>query len=592
MSFNEEFDELARRKLEERAFPYQEADWQDAAARIDALRRRGGRKAWTYGAALLLLISGFTWFALQPAGSETPAVAITKQRVPETPSPAVQAAAATIEPVRSASADHVGDTAQSVTATPSKVESATMPMKATRSAHAAGPTPAMRASQYRSVPQPYKPKLTAHTPEHSKTPSAAKDAASASAGASLQGPGNAVAPAIVIEPSETASVTSDEHAGTVIGRTSPQDGSLTVHEPRSVRNDEVALGQKQPSTNKSELTHTAIEPNSPSATTKAGTTSGAVEQVANDRAANSSTALQLIDPTKSAEAPAEMDSASIANTTLLPPGDTASAVPAAPPATPPIVPERAPWEISVMGGLFTSSTKYTGGNSADWSGGISNERTIGIGAEIMHVGRNIGIGTGLHYGSYAERIRTEAIDRITTDFNPYWYLMTVDTTVLVITDTLPGMPPSYTGSSVDTTLHVLAQGTDTVVSQQHLRDARDQVNRVSYLEVPILLDAHVTQGRWMLGLRGGPTIGLLTGRRGSLPNSTADGYLGFNDVAFREVVFGYTARAYVRYRFNAGWSVGVEPALRGQLLNSIGSGELERRSSALGVMLSLTYRLR
>ncbi len=245
-----------------------------------------------------------------------------------------------------------------------------------------------------------------------------------------------------------------------------------------------------------------------------------------------------------------------------------------------------------MGGLFTSSTKYTGGNSADWSGGISNERTIGIGAEIMHVGRNIGIGTGLHYGSYAERIRTEAIDRITTDFNPYWYLMTVDTTVLVITDTLPGMPPSYTGSSVDTTLHVLAQGTDTVVSQQHLRDARDQVNRVSYLEVPILLDAHVTQGRWMLGLRGGPTIGLLTGRRGSLPNSTADGYLGFNDVAFREVVFGYTARAYVRYRFNAGWSVGVEPALRGQLLNSIGSGELERRSSALGVMLSLTYRLR
>ena len=180
----------------------------------------------------------------------------------------------------------------------------------------------------------------------------------------------------------------------------------------------------------------------------------------------------------------------------------------------------------------------------------------------------------------------------TTTFNQYWYLIAVDTMVLFITDTLPGQPPSYTGTSIDTTIHVLAQGTDSTTSSQHLREARDQVNRVSYLEVPILLDAHVVQGRWSLGLRGGPTIGLLTGRRGSLPNTTDDGYLGFNDVAFREVVFGYSGRAYIRYRFNAGWSVGLEPAMRGQLLNSFGSGELERRASAFGVMMSLTYRLR
>ncbi len=575
MSLNEEFDELARRKLEERLFPYQEADWQDAAGRIDALRRRGGRKAWYFGAGLLLLISGFTWFALQPAGSKTPAVAITKQHVPETPLPAVQAA-----------------TAHSVAATSSEVESAMMPVKATHSAHAAGPTPAKRASRDKTVPQPYKPKLIAHAPEHSKTPSATKDGAVAPAGVSLHEPSNAVAHAIVIDTSETASATSDEHAGTVISQTSSLHGSPTVHEPESLRNDEASLGQKQPSASKSGTTHTVIEPNSPIATPKEGTTSGAVEQEANDRAANSSTARQLIDPARSAEAPAERDSTSTANTTLLAPGDAASAISATPPAVPPIVPERAPWEISATGGMFTSSTKYAGGNSADWTGGISKERSIGIGAELMHMGRNIGIGAGLHYGSYAERIRTDGIDRSTTSFNHYWYLMAVDTTVLVITDTLPGTPPSYTGSSMDTTLLVLAQGTDTAVNQQHLRDARDQVNRVSYLEVPLMLDAHLTQGRWMLGLRGGPTIGLLTGRRGSLPNSTDDGYLGFNDVAFREVVFGYTARAYVRYRFNAGWCVGLEPALRGQLLNSLGSGELERRSIAKGVVLSLTYRLR
>ncbi|HQZ43979.1 MAG TPA: hypothetical protein PK735_13915, partial [Flavobacteriales bacterium] len=66
----------------------------------------------------------------------------------------------------------------------------------------------------------------------------------------------------------------------------------------------------------------------------------------------------------------------------------------------------------------------------------------------------------------------------------------------------------------------------------------------------------------------------------------------FADQAFREVVFGWTARAYVRYRFNAAWSIGVEPMVRGQFNNTLGNGDLMRRSTAYGVLLSLSYRLR
>lgn len=68
--------------------------------------------------------------------------------------------------------------------------------------------------------------------------------------------------------------------------------------------------------------------------------------------------------------------------------------------------------------------------------------------------------------------------------------------------------------------------------------------------------------------------------------------MSFAGQPFREVIFGYSARAYVRYRFNAAWSVGIEPAVRGQLMNSLGSGDLVRKASAKGMMLSLSYRLR
>ncbi|MBK8580671.1 MAG: hypothetical protein IPL86_02155 [Flavobacteriales bacterium] len=137
---------------------------------------------------------------------------------------------------------------------------------------------------------------------------------------------------------------------------------------------------------------------------------------------------------------------------------------------PPLVPERAPWEISVLGGMFSSTTKYSGSNSADWNANISKANSVGMGAELMHMGRNFGIGAGLHYATYAEQLRTEALDRTTFTLQNFWYLNPVDTTILVITDTIPGTPPTYTGTSTNTTVNVLTQGTDT--TNKHGTDPR------------------------------------------------------------------------------------------------------------------------
>ncbi len=247
----------------------------------------------------------------------------------------------------------------------------------------------------------------------------------------------------------------------------------------------------------------------------------------------------------------------------------------------------------MLGGAFSSTGNYSGGNSDSWSNGITPETTMGYGAELMHMGRNIGLGFGVHYGTYAERIKVDAIDNTTVDRWNYWYLAPVDTTILFITDTITQNGQTYyVGQPINTTVNVITLGSDSTVTTIRVRDARELRVTTSYFEIPLLFDAHVVQGRWSLGLRGGPTVGLLSGRTGALPNSTNDGYTELGDQAFREVVFGYTARAYIRYRWNAAWSVGIEPALRGQFSNSLSDGDVQRHTRAFGGMISLSYRLR
>lgn len=210
----------------------------------------------------------------------------------------------------------------------------------------------------------------------------------------------------------------------------------------------------------------------------------------------------------------------------------------------------------------------------------------------MHMGRNFGYGTGLHYGTYADRLRTPEAYRTVVNTSSSWALNYIDTTILVITgSTINDQGDTiYFGQNLNTTVGVLRMDMDSTFEQVRVREAREIINSTSYFEVPLLLDAHLVQGRWSLGFRGGPTVGMLTQRRGSIP-AEGEGYTDFNEVALRSWNFGWTARAYVRYRFNSAWSVGLEPAARGQLVDALEERGVTRRSSAIGCMISLSYRL-
>lgn len=556
MNLDNEFDELARRKLQEQSFPFEEAHWQQAEQAIAAQRGRKRRGFWLLGAAALLMVGTTAWWTLNNAEADT-ALASTSTTDSTSPSTVEQHGAEKIE----ASSTTVSTSPSSGTATPAA---------ATGNGTGATTTNGVTATPSSTV--------------DATTTSAAIQTSSTKAGRNSSATSNAPQGDRMTAPKRTSTAVAS--VGTT-GLSAPQsDANATT--PNSSVPKSVDIGTITPVTTSGVPTPSLADA-TPASASSENPADPSPATIVEPSAVAIDSPTQYADTLDDHELITLLTAAS--ETT---PADSANpAAGTAALAVPPLIPDRAPWEISLLGGAFSSIGTYSGGNSAEWSGDISRETTPGFGAELMHLGRNIGIGLGLHYGTYAERIQVNAIDRTNIERWNFWYLMPVDTTILIITDTVQqGGQVVYEGVNVNTTVNVLTQGTDSSVTTVRVRDARQLVNRTSYLEVPLLFDAHLVQGRWSLGLRGGPTLGLLTGRTGSIPNSTNDGYTELGDQAFREVVFGWTARAYLRYRWNAAWSVGIEPAARGLFSNSLSEGDVQRRSSAFGGMISLSYRLR
>lgn len=256
----------------------------------------------------------------------------------------------------------------------------------------------------------------------------------------------------------------------------------------------------------------------------------------------------------------------------------------------PPLPTRPQWELGLWAGVFNTHTSYSGSRTSDWATAHAGRNSIGFGAELVRMGDHFGYGSGLHYISYAERVAASGLT--SSQVATVWshHLMGVDTTILVTNGTtVINGQTYYVTYSLDTTIMVLVSTSEEETVTTVRRNALERTNRTSYLEIPLLLDAHTGAGRWLFGLRGGPTVGVLQGRRGQLPG--AAGYTDLQDEAFHELVFGWTAQGYVRYQLGEAWSIGVGPSARGQLGNTMQGNDLMRRSAAWGGVFGIAYRL-
>lgn len=567
MSERNEFDDLARRKLEEREFPFHEADWLEAQHLIAQQRSSGIRPTWLLTGIGLVLIGTSVWFlttdrSIPEELVEVSAIATNEKNNAPTPRNTTTEEPRTIEHAPSnALPDQVlpvgpsNDIASTRSIDPVTVTQgprsradhreistshpAPVPEGAVVAEHeAAGPSPAMT--------------IVAATPQATlQTPQATGNATSTG--------GIAAVPQVLGGSDSSPTATS-----TPTGSTDPGGENTDNVQPTT-----------SPVTTGPELSV---------ATTQLGTT---VDPPAEDAGA-SGLASYGVDTSATTTDPSE----ALSGQPTVQVQDSAAPAVAVPPPPPLVTPDQ-PWEIGVLfGGLLSLST-YSGGNSAEWIDGQTGRWSPAFGGEVMHMGRNFGIGSGLHYSTYQEDLHIAERSLTTTVVQDSSYFQPFNTTVLyVLGNVIIDGEQYYITGSRDTTINILVLGTTSRTTTRRLIDARDVTNRVSYLEVPLLLDAHVVQGAWALGLRGGPTVGLLNEQRGAVPNAAFDGYTDFATEQFRSPVFGFTARAYLRYRWVNGWSVGVEPTWRGHFGNALNNDELTRKSSTLGGMVSVSYRLR
>lgn len=523
MKHEEQFDEVARRKLAQREFAFEEAHWEGVQAALGAKRKRRPA-AWLWAVALLLVGGGALWYGTLEDGTlpekhaSTGAVEVEGAKpVPSAHAPAQEIAASTLPAITG--------------------------------------TEAVIAS-----PEPLAPT----TGEPSVKTERSFGSAPAPDGVQEKGP------APVVNSASTHTSTIQLNAGIPAQTGRPSDDGSDTEAPRSVATVEQQddFGQGSSMDESREVGADAAE--------VAALSDGPPATASPD---NQQHVAAAAPPRLEVEA---SDSAAFAVGTPSP-DSTINPEPVRPPS------QRSwPLEATLWGGPSWTNSKYSGGNSTEWINGVSGEQTWNAGAELMVMQRNFGFGIGAHYASYQERFNQEEVVRHQQELRNSYFFNTIDTTVTIVIDTvIQNDTAYYVTQQINTTINVLDWTTDTTVTTIREREAVATRNVASYVEIPLLLDAHLTQGRWLLGLRGGPTVGILSGHRGPLPGSSDGGLVPFNDM-----VFGYTARAYVRYHLGPAWSIGIEPGLRGHFGNALGNGDLVRRNSSMGVMFGLTYRFR
>ncbi|MBK7945411.1 MAG: hypothetical protein IPJ85_08940 [Flavobacteriales bacterium] len=556
MSLNEQFDELARQKLEERAFPFDEGAWLSAQQSIAAQRRK--RKGAWYLLGLIPL-AFITWL-LWPANEQASSIADANVSVTAT------------APTENKTEDKA----------PLQVETET-----SLAAEALTPsTGSLTLADEAIVPQntstPVETATTSTTKSNSSAPRQSRAAASQPM---VQKP-VAATPTTTFTVETHHTPVDDQSHGQVADGTSEHATGTLSEEPEPAHSTDEATAGNEPSTDA-----TTDEPVSDFA----AVATPSFEPEAHDAAvpAQSTVTDALID------APASIldaqptaitvaaDEPAISGDAL--PKDSATAeVPV--PLPPPLITARSPWEISMLFGAQRTMSRITSDRYDDLD--VSSDDALAFGAELMHMGRNVGFGFGVHHTSYNDRFTTPEQRTTAWEVTRNWYLQSIDTTILIITGTdTVNEQIIHTGFNVNTTVQVLRYSFDTTAIVS-VRSPRAFSVRTSYLEVPLLFDAHIVQGRWSFGVRGGPSIGLLTARSGSLPSENDETDVPLREAAVQQWSLGWSARAYARYRFNSAWSVGIEPMARGQLMDAISGPVIARRSNAFGALLSLSYKLR
>jgi hypothetical protein len=527
------FDELARLKMAEREFTFHESDWAEMETLLNAQRKKRRMPLWSLAAALLIA-TPLAWWILRDEATSAPSAPLANN-VPETvtasqPIPTTQV----MEPASHALAE------SATKSTPTKEQvTATQPQEL----RIPSPRPKRSAVNPRSVGEPQRATLITLDPPQEITGNATDASTGPLENLAITPTGPTFNAPDPIEPLNGVVASPSEPAEN-IGTSDLMDTAILRTDVATAHNDAEIASTDQPTDTKAE---------GPPAAVASGISPSGVE-----------TNLLIQDSTITAVA-----------------SNTLNAMPV----------HRSQFEVSILGGALLSTSTYAGAATDAWHSGSSGQWSPSAGVEFLRITKHFGVGLGLHRARYEEQLQAERLSRTDDVINTSYSLLPIQITVPMITDTIViGGVNYYVTTPVTTTVNQVITTTDTTQVTVIMREARTFVNRVDYWEVPLLLDAHTSVGRWTVGLRGGPSVSMLSIRKGSVPDTEGTGYVNLQETTYRTTMFGYQARAYVRYGISDHFSIGLEPTVRGQFGSAVQGVGMNRQNSAWGGLLSVNFR--
>jgi hypothetical protein len=535
-----EFDELARQKLAERQFAFKEGDWADMQRLINDQGKKRRWPMWTL--AVLLVGTPAVWWALR----EEPA---TIAPVPPAQATAEVAAVEAASPQVSASSSMATEHMEMVT-TEQAID-----------AMAPAVAVAATAKEYVQHAGAISTDAHVHRPKEAHSKRATSDMRTGAPGTSA--PTHIIASATTNVSTSVAQGEMPADNNATSGAENPASANLSATAPVS------AVGSTSEASPVQDVSFTT--PTSPTT----------------DTATPASTETTPAVPSSTTEVPVSADSSTTAVTV-----QDSSTVP--PPTTPVnwLATSGSRFEFSLLGGMSLSASRYSATPAVTWRTNNTGQWSPSFGFEAMRMKEHFGYGLGVHRARYEEQLMAEQISRTDDIYTTTYFLMPIQIITPVVTDTLTVDSVNYYVTTPTTvTVNQLMSSTDTAQQNIILREARTVVNRVDYWELPLLADLHTSKGRWCFGVRGGPSIGFLSVRKGAVPNAEGDGYTDLGGSTYRSTLFGYQVRIYVRYRLSDRWSIGLEPIVRGHFGNAFAGNAPMRRNMAMGGLFSLTFRL-
>jgi hypothetical protein len=257
------------------------------------------------------------------------------------------------------------------------------------------------------------------------------------------------------------------------------------------------------------------------------------------------------------------------------------------------------WQASVYGGANYVTKSLT--IPADWS--VYNEQrkdneenifTPAFGVSLTAAIRNLSLSVGAEYSIYGEKTNYYPFsiqNRIVDNGNWNAYFVTY-----IDTDTAYVIGNRYFVQSSQLRLDS-SFNSDLDTIQEYKYDAsiaeKNGVNHITYVEIPVMVTYNIISGRTGVGVSGGVSTGLLTGRSGYYIKSDGKGVESLEEIdGFRKVVLNGRVGLDIYYRMNARMCLNLRPQIKTNL-NSVfeDNYSVKQKYSSAGVLFGVSWLL-